>query len=164
MTPFIGQLLLASWSYATTGFLACNGQALPINQYQALFSLLGTSFGGNGTTTFQLPNLQGRTPVGVGNGINWGQTGGEETHTLNANEVPAHNHVLSAAANSNLTSPTGNLPGSAGVVAYTALTNTAPMHAGTLSTVGASQPHENRQPYLVMNWLIALTGIFPSRN
>jgi microcystin-dependent protein len=165
-TPYLAQLMLVSFSFAPKGFATCNGQVLPINQNQALFSLLGTTFGGNGVTTFNLPNLQGRTPVGFNGGFALGQVGGEEIHTLTAAEVPAHTHQLqgvSGAANS--ANPAGNLfaasPGSntpyspSGAVA---------MKAGSLSNYGGSQPHENHQPYLVMNWVIALQGIFPSRN
>jgi microcystin-dependent protein len=162
-TPFFGQLLLASWGYATGPYVPCNGQTMQISQNQALFSLLGTTFGGNGQTTFLLPNLQGRTPVGVGGNIAYGQVGGQETHTLNSNEVPAHNHPLNASATSTAALPAGNLLGSAGVKAYIAPNNLAAMNSGTLGTAGSGQAHENRQPYLVMNWLIALTGIFPSR-
>ena len=168
MQPFIGQLLLASWSYQTTPFVFCNGQTLAIAQYQALFSLLGTTFGGDGRTNFQLPNLQGRTPIGVGTGgagnIVWGQKGGEDTHTLVANEVPQHTHALNSVPGANSNSPSASMPSSGGLMGYTAPANLGAMNVGTLSTAGGSQAHENRQPYLVMNWLIALNGIFPSRN
>jgi microcystin-dependent protein len=167
MQPYIGQLILASWSYQTTPFVFCNGQTLPINQYQALFSLLGTTFGGDGRTNFMLPNLQGRTPVGVDvtrNITTWGQRGGEDFHTLVANEVPAHTHVLNSTPGANSNSPSGTLPGSGGVMAYAAAANLGAMNIGTLTTVGGSQAHENRQPFLVMNWLIALNGLFPSRS
>jgi microcystin-dependent protein len=163
MEPFVGQLLLASFGYPTGPFVFCNGQTLPINSNQALFSLLGTAFGGDGRTTFGLPNLQGRTPIGFGNGTNMGDTGGEEGHTLTAQEVPIHGHGLNASASSSQISPTANLLGTAGVIAYAAPTNQAPMNPASLSMAGGSQPHENRQPFLVMNWMIALTGIFPSR-
>src|ERR1700761_6701107 len=119
-TPYVGQLLLAAFglpSIART-YVACNGQQIEIAQNQALFSLLGTTFGGDGRTNFLLPNLQGRTPVGEGsNGgdtMIWGQKGGEETHTLNVNEVPRHNHALNVVAGANLTSPTGNMLASGG--------------------------------------------------
>lgn len=163
-TPYVGQLLLAAWSYATKPYVLCNGQTLPIAQNQPLFSLLGTTFGGDGRVNFQLPNLQGRTPIGVGSGIAWGQRGGEATHTLNANEVPAHSHTLNSVPGPNSPSPSATMPSSGGVMAYTAANNLGAMNAGTLTTVGSGQAHENRQPFLVMNWLIALTGIFPSRS
>jgi microcystin-dependent protein len=166
--PYVAQLLLGSWNIVPKGYAQCNGQILQINANQALFALLGTTFGGNGVQTFALPNLQGRTPVGVGsNGGNttaWGQIGGEETHTLIAAEVPQHNHALNVVGGANSTLSNGNMLASGGANVYTAPANLGAMIAGTLSTVGSSQAHENRQPYLVMNWLIALTGIFPSRN
>jgi microcystin-dependent protein len=169
-TPYIGQLLLAAFGQPGIArvYVPCNGQTMQINSNQALFSLLGTTFGGDGRTTFLLPNLQGRTPVGVGtngpNNIIYGQKGGEETHTLIPNEVPQHNHALNVVAGANLQSPNGNMLGSGGANVYAAPANPGAMRAGTLGTVGSSQAHENRQPYLVMNWLIALTGLFPSRN
>lgn len=163
-SPYVGQLLLASWGNTPRPYAPCNGQTIQISQNQALFSLLGTTFGGDGIRTFLLPNLQGRTPAGIGTGIAWGQLGGTESHTLNKNEVPAHTHTLNASTTANAPSPGGNLLGSAGVVAYTGVANAAAMNGGTLSTMGSGQPHENRQPFLAMNWLIALTGIFPSRS
>jgi microcystin-dependent protein len=134
-----------------------------ISQNQPLFALLGTVFGGDGRVNYLLPNLQGRTPVGFGNGIAWGQVGGEERHTLVPGEVPMHTHQLNAST-ANTPGPGGNLLGSGALVAYTDATGVMPMNAGTLSPAGSGQAHENRQPYLAMNWLIALTGIFPSRS
>jgi len=164
MNPFIGQLLLASWNYAPRGFTMCNGQLLPINQNQALFSLLGTTYGGDGMTTFALPNLQGRAPIGFGEGIVQGQAGGEESHTLSQAEVPPHIHSLNAYATADTDVPATALLAGGGAAVYTAAANLTPMNAGTISTVGGSQAHENRQPFLVMNWCIALQGIFPTRN
>jgi microcystin-dependent protein len=164
MTPFLGQLMLASWNYTTQGWAQCNGQLMPIAQNQALFALLGTTYGGDGRVTFALPNLQGRTPVGFGNGINLGQAGGEEYHTLLASEVPLHGHTLQAASGANSTKPGGNLVAGGGATLFTGAANLGAMSAGTIGNTGGSQPHENRQPYLVMNWCIALQGIFPSQN
>jgi microcystin-dependent protein len=160
--------MLVSFNFAQKGFTMCNGQLLAINQNQALFSLLGTTFGGNGIQNFQLPNLQGRTPVGYGTNaqgvsIQWGEMAGEEQHTLIVSEVPTHNHGLLASPTTNNTRPISASLGGQGASAYTPLTNPSPMNGGTLGFVGGSQPHENRQPYLVMTWIIALTGIFPSR-
>ena len=165
---FIGQLILASFNYPPKGFATCNGQLLPINQYQALFSLIGTYYGGNGVQNFALPNLQGRTPIGYGTSGSpaLGQVGGEETHTLISSEVPSHTHQLegtSMAASS--PSPVGNVFGTTSTVScYTAAAGLQPMNGTSIANYGGSQPHENRQPYLVMNWCIALSGIFPSRN
>jgi microcystin-dependent protein len=163
-TPFVAQLLLASFNFAPKGYALCNGQFLPINQNQALFSLLGTTYGGNGVQNFALPNLQGATSVGVGNGIGWGQVGGEPSHTLSISEVPIHTHQLSAAGGANLAKPAGALIASGSGTIYTPASNLTAMNAASLGQTGGGQPHENRQPYLVMNWCIALTGIFPSRN
>jgi microcystin-dependent protein len=167
-TPFIGQLLLASFNFAPRGYQQCNGQALPISSNQALFSLLGTYFGGNGVTTFQLPNLQGRTPVGFGDGIERGQVGGEDFHTLTTQEVPPHIHSLQGTTSA-ATSPTpdGNVFGTTtgNVTFYAAQPGIiVTMNPATISSAGGSQPHENRQPFLVMTWCIAISGIFPTRS
>jgi microcystin-dependent protein len=164
MTPFLGQLMLASWNYTTTGWAMCNGQILGINSNQALFSLLGTTYGGNGIQNFALPNLQGRTPVGFGNGFALGQVAGEEVHFLLPNEVPAHTHPLMAGPGANLTKPAGALVAGGGASLFTAASNPVALNAQSLGNSGGSQPHENRQPFLVMNWCIALSGIFPSQN
>jgi microcystin-dependent protein len=164
-SPFIGQLMLASWSYAAKGWALSNGQLLPINQNQALFSLLGTYYGGDGRTTFALPNLQGRIPIGTGNGYSIGNPGGEAAHTLTAAEVPTHSHTVNAAGTgANSTSPGGALLGGGGGAAFVAPNSLAAMNSSVISPFGGSQPHENRQPFLVMNWCIALQGIFPSQN
>jgi len=165
-TPYLCETRLISWNYAPKGWSFCNGQTLAINQNQASFSLLGTMYGGNGQTTFQLPNLQGRTPIHFGNGFTQGQVGGETTHTLSASEMPQHTHAVSgvnAQANSN--NPAGHLLADTGQ-GITVYGNAAPttLAPGTVTNAGGSQPHENEQPYLVMNWIIALQGIFPSRN
>jgi microcystin-dependent protein len=163
--PFTGQLMLASFNFAPKGWAMCNGKLMAINQNQALFSLLGTTYGGDGRQTFGLPNLQGRTPVGFGNSITPGQLGGEDLHTVNISELPAHTHTWSAsAAIANLGKPNGALVAGQGANLFTSASNLAPMNQGTLQSIGASQPHENRQPFLVMNWCIALQGLFPTRN
>jgi len=160
---FIGQLMLASWNFAPQGWFLCNGQILPINQFQALFSLLGTYYGGNGINTFALPNLQGCAPIGFVDAHVIGSNGGEETHQLTAPEVPSHTHTVNAYASSDANSPSGNLLGGAPGTIFAPATGLVAMHNQTISTVGG-QAHENRQPFLVMNWCIAYNGIFPSRN
>jgi microcystin-dependent protein len=150
--PYVGQLLLAGFNFAPKNYAFCNGQIMAINQNQALFSLIGTTFGGNGVQTYGLPNLQGRTPVGVGSGISYGEIAGEESHTLLSSEVPIHKPPN----NSTLGGTATNLFVTAG--------NPAAMNQSTLASYGSGQTHENRQPFLVMNWCIALFGIFPSRN
>lgn len=166
-TPFIAQLLLASWNFVPKGYASCNGALLPINQNQALFSLLGTTFGGNGIQTFGLPNLQGRTPIGFGGQVQLGQSGGEDFHTLVSSEVPTHTHSLQGSgAGPGSASPASNVFATltSSPQLYAGATTRVQTNSGSISNVGGSQPHENRQPFLVMNWLIALTGIFPSRN
>ncbi len=162
--PYIGQMMLASFNYAPKGYAMANGQTMSIQQNAALFSLLGTTFGGNGIQTFALPNLQGRTPVGAGSGIIWGEIAGEESHTLLGSETPTHTHLATAIGTANGNDPAGAFLGGNGAPVFNSLANVASMHPATIANAGGSQPHENRQPYLVMTWVIALTGIFPSRN
>jgi microcystin-dependent protein len=163
-TPFMAEIKIVSFNFAPKGWALCNGQLLPIAQNQALFSLLGTTYGGNGQTNFALPNLQGRTPLHMGDGITQGQVGGETAHTLNISEMPAHVHVPvgnSAAA----TTPTanGNLWANGNNPAYSGTPNAA-MNPACILPVGGSQAHDNMSPYLVLNFCIALQGIFPSQN
>ena len=165
--PFLGSLMSIAVGYTPKGFATCNGQLLPINQNQALFSLMGTTFGGNGSTNFGLPNLQSRTPVGPGTGFVLGQLGGEESHTLVTLEMPAHRHSLFASGFApSFPKVNGNSPGITPSTAplYGPLTQSVPMTAAFIPNAGQSQAHENRQPFLVINWVIALVGIFPSRN
>jgi microcystin-dependent protein len=166
-TPYIAELKLVSFNFAPKGWALCNGQLMSIQQNAALFSLVGTYYGGNGVQTFALPNLQGRTPISQGNSFVIGQLGGEENHTLTSQEVPLHTHLATVmSANATLDTPTGNYLGTAtGTLAiYNTVANAATMNAGTVTTVGGSQPHSNMQPYLVMNWIISLQGIYPSQN
>jgi microcystin-dependent protein len=165
-SPFIAQLMLVSFNFAPKGWAQANGQLLPINQNQALFSLVGTTYGGNGIQNFGLPNLQGRTPVGVGNGINYGEVSGVESVTLLSVNAPPHVHAFNASGAGASTGrlAAGDMLAGQGSNNFVAASGLGAMNAGTVSTVGGSQPHENRQPYLVMNWIIALSGIFPSRN
>jgi microcystin-dependent protein len=165
MEPFLGQLALFAFDFMPKGWAVCAGQLLPINTNQALFSLLGTTYGGDGRTTFGLPNLQGRVPIGSGQGYTIGQAGGEELHTLSLQEVPTHNHTLQAdnapaaarPANALLAQTSQNLYSQAG-------TGNTTLSQNSVGITGGSQPHENRSPYLVMTWCIALVGIYPSRN
>ena len=164
--PFLGEIKIISWNFAPKGWAFCNGQLLPINQNQALFSILGTTFGGNGQTNFALPDFRGRGPIHVGQGFVLGQAGGQEFHTLSQSEMPAHNHLVNASTNaggSNTNTPQGNFPANDPVNAYRTTTNTT-FWPPSITNVGGSQPHENRRPFLVLNFIIALQGIFPSRN
>jgi microcystin-dependent protein len=162
--PFLGEIKIISWNFPPKGWTFCNGQLLPINQNQALFSILGTTYGGDGRVNFGLPNLQGRSPVHVGNGIALGERGGETTHTLNISEIPAHNHVPVGSSNTaSDPSPAGNLWDTDLNKPYNPTANTA-MNPQCILATGGNQPHENMSPYLVLNFIIALQGIFPSQN
>src|SRR5262245_41808374 len=162
--PFLGEIKIISWNFPPKGWTFCNGQLLPINQNQALFSILGTTYGGDGRTTFGLPNLQGRIPVHVGNGITLGERGGETAHTLNISELSAHTHTPTGSQTDPPTSPgaAGNLWSGSSSKPY-ATAFTATMNPACILPVGGSQPHENMSPYLVLNFIIALQGIFPSQ-
>lgn len=174
--PFIGEVMLVGWNFAARGWSLCNGQLLSISSNTALFSLLGTTFGGDGRTTFGLPDLQGRVPVGVGNGpgltpVTWGQKGGVNRVTLNTTEIPSHNHGVRLNAentNANQTAASGNILANTGSAIYATPNPRAdvPMAADavTQNNVGGSQSHENMQPYLGMYYEIALVGLFPSRS
>ena len=164
-TPFMGELRWISFNFAPQGWALANGQTLPINQNQALFSLFGTMYGGNGQTTFQLPDVRSRVVVGVGQQFNTqGQRGGEEFHTVIQTEMPAHIHFANASsANADSALVAGTLLAAAANV-YTGAANLTTLLPATVGNIGGSQPHENRQPYLVLNCIIALQGIFPSRN
>lgn len=165
--PFLSEIQIFAFNFAPRGWAACNGQLLSIQQNAALFSLLGTNYGGNGTTTFGLPNFQGRVPMHVGNGFVQGQTSGEEFHTLSIAEIPGHSHqLLGTSAAVTQTSPGGNLwaNGAQGKAYTNSATPNASMHSGSIGNTGSSQGHENRNPFLTLNICIAVVGIFPSRN
>jgi len=162
--PFLSEIRIMSFNFPPKGWALCNGQLLPINQNQALFSLLGTTYGGDGRVNFALPNLQGNTPIHVGNGYTLGEKGGEQSHTLSIAELPTHTHVLNASstpANTNV--PTGAYVASVNN-AYTAPANLVALSSASLANAGGSQAHLNMQPFLVLNFCIALQGIFPSQN
>jgi microcystin-dependent protein len=167
--PFIAEVKIFAGNFAPRSWAFCDGQLLPIAQNQALFSLVGTIYGGDGRTTFALPDLRGRVPVHPGRGpgltdYQLGERGGAETVTLTTNQMPQHTHSVSCSANdATLGLPAGNFPATTGDNVYSQ-TSDATMNSGMLSSVGGSQPHENRQPYLAINFVIALQGIYPSRN
>lgn len=172
MECFIGQLSLVAFNYAPNGWALCNGQLLPISQYQALFSLLGTTYGGDGVTNFALPDLQGRVPIhaGAGAGLSVyqaGQKGGAENVTLTINEMPAHNHQIGAyvgTAQPTQSSPSGNIPaGPTRYPGYASEAANATLSPSAVTPQGGGAAHPNIQPFLVLNWIICLNGIWPSR-
>ena len=164
--PFLSEIRIMSFVFAPKGWALCNGQLLPINQNQALFSLLGTTYGGDGRVNFALPDVRGRTPIHVGNGHTLGERGGEQAHTLSIAELPTHTHVLNATStDGNAVLPTGNLLARSVTQIYSAqISNLQVMNTGTITNVGGSQAHLNMQPFLTLSFCIALQGIFPSAN
>jgi microcystin-dependent protein len=166
---FLSEIRLFSFGFPPKGWAFCNGQLLSIQQNAALFSLLGTTYGGNGTTNFQLPNLQGCVPLHMGNNAgnpyNLGQQAGSANVTLNITQVAQHTHTVNANTGADANVPSSLVvPGGGGISAYGTAPGGATMNASMVGSVGGGQPHPNTQPYLVLNYCIALTGIFPSRN
>jgi microcystin-dependent protein len=163
--PFLSEIKLVSFNFPPKGWALCNGQFLPINQNQALFALLGTTYGGNGQTTFALPNVRGRVPIHMGNGHALGEAAGSTAVTVNIQQLPTHMHGLQASSNSTGTAadPTNKFlgPANTGYVTPQSLQTLSPQ---SVSSVGGSQPHNNMMPYLTLNFIIALQGIFPSQN
>jgi len=165
--PFLSEIKIFSFNFVPRGFAQCNGQLLPINQNQALFSLLGTNYGGNGQINFALPNLRGRVPIGLGNGYNLGQSAGQSATTVSITNLPAHNHSFQVYANSgNTNTPAGNLISinNTEIPSFSGVSASSIFAADLIANVGGSQPHNNMQPYLTLNYCIALQGIFPSQN
>jgi microcystin-dependent protein len=165
--PFLGELKLVPWSYAARGWAFCNGQFLPINQNQPLFSLLGTTYGGNGQTTFALPDLRTRAPMHVGAGHTLGEEGGTVAETITQASMPTHTHVVAASTVrlNGSAQPFNNVPGPASNMYTPASTGSlTTMDPGTVASTGGSQAHANAQPFLALNFCIALQGLFPSRN
>ncbi len=161
--PFLSEIRLCSFSYAPAGWALCNGQFLPINQNQALFALLGTTYGGNGITNFALPDFRGRTPMHVGNGHDLGERAGQQDHTLNISQLPAHQHTVKATSEvQDTVDPTGAYLAATTPSEFYVGTSNAAMNAQSISSIGGSQAHTNMQPYLVISFCIALQGIFPS--
>lgn len=162
--PFLSEIRIMSFGFPPRGWAFCNGQLLPINQNQALFSLLGTTFGGDGRVNFALPNLQGRTPIHVGGGHTLGEQGGEQAHTLSIAELPTHAHVVSvsSSATGGTVSPNSAFLGGANNAYRSPGGPATAMSAATISSIGGSQAHLNMQPFLTLNFCIALQGIFPS--
>jgi microcystin-dependent protein len=163
--PFLAEIRLMSFVFAPKGWALCNGQLLPINQNQPLFALLGTTFGGNGQTNFALPDFRGKVPIHVGSGHTLGEQGGTQAVTLTIAQLPTHTHVLNGTANNgNSLLPPGNLLAQTATQLYAPPGALQPMNAGSVTNVGGSQAHLNMQPFLTLNFCIALQGIFPSPN
>jgi microcystin-dependent protein len=167
-TPFLGEIKIVGFNFPPKGWALCNGQQLPINQNQPLFSLFGTMYGGNGQTTFALPDLRGRTPIHLGAGFTQGQAGGQEFHTVTMSEMPAHTHFVTASSLGPAALPGGGDPTNSywtdsGNNNYSNAPDSS-MNPSSVTNVGGSQAHENRQPFLVVNFCVALIGAFPSQN
>ena len=163
-TPFLGEIKIVSFGFPPKGWAFCNGQIMSIAQNQALFSLLGTTYGGNGIQTFALPNLQGSMPIHAGNGFNQGSVGGEFAHTLVTREMPSHTHVAQGvSANATSATAAGETWAVSTQNPYNPTPNTT-LEPAAAASAGGGQPHPNMPPYLVLNFVIALSGIFPSRN
>jgi microcystin-dependent protein len=158
--PFLGELRLMSFNFAPKGWAQANGQLLPINQNQPLFSLFGTMYGGDGRVNFGLPDLRGRVPMQMGSGYSQGAKMGEEFHTLTQSETPTHNHVIQASSQTGDQAAVSILASSENT--YRTADELTTINPETLSPVGGNQPHENRPPFTVLNWCVALQGIFPS--
>ena len=169
--PFIAEIRIFAGNFAPRSWAFCNGQLLQISQNTALFSLVGITYGGNGQETFGLPNLQGRAPMHPGRGPGLiprrvGEQGGVETVTLTEAQMPTHSHNIDTGSDANSTSPDGNYLGQprSAQIYHTSPTTTTSLANGAITSVGGSQPHNNMQPYLVLNFIIALQGLFPSRS
>lgn len=170
MEPFIGQIILFAGNFAPRGWAFCQGQLLPISQHQALFAILGTTYGGNGQTTFALPDLRGCVPLGAGQGVQLssrelGERGGSEAVTLTEAQIPAHTHALNASTTTAaLKEPANNLLAKSRVLPnYAPASAQVEMHKSAISDAGSGQPHNNMPPFLAINYIIALEGIFPPR-
>ncbi len=167
--PFLAEVRMVGFNFAPRGWAYCDGQILPINQNQSLYSLLGTTYGGDGRTTFALPDMRGRAPIHVGRSEGGsehreGQKSGEETHTLSASEMPNHDHALMAqSGNGNVPTPSGHVL-AAFLNGYHDPSNLTGIRSGSVTNVGGGQAHNNMQPYLAVNFCIAMHGLFPSRN
>lgn len=163
--PYVGEIRMFAGNFAPAGWMFCEGQLLPISEYETLFNLIGTTYGGDGQSTFALPDLRGRLPIHMGNGFTLAETGGVETVTLTVSQIPAHSHpMLASLDQGNTVNPGGNvLAATATATPYITIPPTAPLSPQAVSSVGGSQPHTNFQPYLCVDFIISLFGIFPSQ-
>ena len=162
--PYVGEIRMFAGNFAPAGWMFCDGQQLPISENETLFQLIGTTYGGDGQTTFALPDLRGRVPIHQGTGFVLAETGGVETVTLTVAQMPGHDHPLSAStANASASGAGGNvLAQTPTYTPYGAFSPASPLHGSAIEAVGGSQPHDNLQPYVCLNFIISLFGIFPS--
>jgi microcystin-dependent protein len=163
--PYVGEIRMFAGNFAPAGWMFCEGQLLPISEYETLFNLIGTTYGGDGQSTFQLPDLRGRLPMHQGNGFTLAETGGVETVTLTTSTIPTHSHPFLGTVNlANATAPNNATLAqlSGGVKLYTAVSGATPMSPNMIGSTGGSQPHDNFQPYLCIDFIISLFGVFPS--
>ncbi len=161
--PYVGEIRMFAGNFAPAGWMFCEGQLLPISEYETLFNLIGTTYGGDGQSTFSLPDLRGRLPLHQGNGFILAETGGAEEITLTVSQIPAHSHPLLASSNAaSALTPAGNVPAEASKRFYVTPSSTVAMAPNGISATGGSQPHTNFQPYLCVDFIISLFGIFPS--
>lgn len=163
--PYVGEVRIFAGNFAPAGWMFCEGQLLPISEYETLFNLIGTTYGGDGQSTFSLPDLRGRIPLHQGNGFTLAETGGVETVTLTVSQIPAHSHSFMASSSvANSPNPGGNVVGESSTISLFSSQNPATgMAAGAIGSTGGSQPHDNFQPYLCLDFIISLFGIFPSQ-
>jgi len=163
--PYVGEIRIFAGNFAPAGWMFCEGQLLPISEYETLFNLIGTTYGGDGQSTFALPDLQGRVPLHFGNGFTLAETGGSETITLSVSQIPSHSHpFLGSGSVANSPNPANNVVGESTTISlYSNQNPTAPMAANAIGFTGGSQPHDNFQPYLCLDFIISLFGIFPSQ-
>lgn len=163
--PYVGEIRMFAGNFAPAGWMLCQGQLLPISEYETLFNLIGTTYGGDGQSTFALPNLQSRVPMHQGNGFTLAQAAGTETVTLTTSQIPAHSHVPQANSGSGTqTSPSGNVWSLSTNLPYSTNAPTASMDPAAIGSAGGSQPHDNMVPFLAINFIISLFGVFPTQN
>lgn len=163
-SPYVGEIRIFAGNFAPVNWMFCEGQVLAISSYDTLFNLIGTTYGGNGTSTFALPDLRGRLPIHVGPGFAQGQNGGSETVTLAVNQIPSHTHTVFASPSGNSATLPGNNFLAQGPDIYEQNQSGNTTMAATLSQAGGSQPHNNFQPYLCLSFIISLFGVYPSQN
>lgn len=166
--PFVGEIRMFGGNFAPAGWLWCDGTTLPISEFETLFNLIGTTYGGDGQSTFAVPDLRGRVPIHFGNGFTQAESGGVESVTLNTNQIPSHNHLLGATESGNSLSPKTAVPATvsssqAGANVYNAVATSTNLVAASVLPDGGGQPHGNFQPYLCIGFIISLFGIFPTQ-